>query len=221
MIKLVMLVEAAVVVAVAVVIWLSFTYDHEGEWVDLATGEMFRITRSVDRCVATSNQRSIPIEHGKWPWTTEFQQVVPGSEPLYGTYDRWRGRIEWRATTSTEITGPVISTWARFSSGASHTMNWIHARNLFQHGTVAGSWIGATASGAPIYMQIAPKNSAGIFTVGLCNGPLSESVEAVPTADGGLKMTNHLNETFIFSWGGRDRGTLAINNGNVVMNRLD
>lgn len=117
-------------------------------------------------------------------------------------YDRWHGRIHQK--------GAIL---ARVSSGASHPLNWITVRNLFRDRSVVGNWFGTTKSGSPIYMHISPE-----FSVILRRTEV-EHMNGYHTDDG-IKMTNHLNETFWFTGGGRT-GTLAIHNSDVIMKRIE
>jgi hypothetical protein len=204
-------IEAGIILAALVAIWLSLNHDHEGDWVNPDTGEKFVITQNDSGWVATSVQRTMNMVRNH-----PFGQFSEVERKSLATYDRAAGKITWQRRNIQGVLGQADTTWVRYSSGPLHFLNWRQIRNMVKSWTVDGTWLGYTSQGAMIYLHIA----SGGTQAGLRNGPATETLvsELTPT---GLKFVNSLKETFMFTWDGRTRGTLEINNGKVVMDRLD
>ena len=201
-----LIVEVLIVIAILLLIWFSLEHDHEGEWVDVATGEKFMITSVEGGWTATSPLRSVAI--------TRACAWAPFRTPdRVGTYDRWAGLLKWQSNGKPVGLPVAPSQWTRISTCAGrHALNWLTARNLTRTWTLEGDWLGES-SGTPIYLQIGQVTS-------LRTGSAVEILQKEPMPDG-LLFTNALKEQLAFSWGGSSRATLDIHNGKVAMSRLD
>lgn len=207
--RIITVVEASIVVAILVLAYTSLAHDHEGEWVNVATGEHFMIQPG-DGWTATSSTRKIAL--------TRSHVFAPFVGDGTGTYHHG-GRIAWQSVTAQGVPAQPDRTWRRFADGVGQArLNWRHAYNLTRSWTVAGEWVGWTGTGSMIYLQIS--TDGGEIKVSMLNGQNQETLHAEPTAAGGVKMTNGLQETFMFSWDGATRGTLEVNNHRVTVDRL-
>lgn len=197
----ILIAEAIAAAVIILVIYLSFAYDHEGEWLDTSTGERFNITRVGGLLsgvsVAASGIRSIILTRDGFDFMANSSR---------GKYDRWRGRIDW-----------PTAVWRRISSGKLNFINWISMVNLIKNHSLDGTWFGTSSRGL-LLLDLEWRVDKFIANLHINN--VSEDLAATVTKTG-LHMTNHLGEDCIMSWDGESRSVLDINNEQVILERLD
>lgn len=227
--KALIVIEAIVLAIILVVAWISLSHDHEGEWMDSGTGEIFMIVPTADPALwtVTGASQSFSIARDTSQISNEYARfvvAVRGEAPRVGEYDRIRGQITWRAASLISAT----SVWLRLSDGRGLApLSWLRARTLVRSWTLDGKWAGNTKSGALVMLQISTRPESPTVQADFRSGSMTTAMTGTMAKTDTLSdaldvsFTNPIGETFRFAWDGRARATFMYHNEPLVMRRLD